>query len=227
MKTMRYRNIRNSIIFLLLLNINSFAERITSGDVELVRLKYSGGGDWYNGPSELPNISSYVRENTGISIFTVGKSVEILSENLFNYPFLFMTGHGNVTFSNEEIIRLRHYLQNGGFMFVNDDYSLDTAFRREIAKVFPQSELVELPFSHEIYHSFYNFPNGLPKIHEHDKKSPKGLGLYHEGRLVLFYAYESDIADGWDDPQVHGDSEEKRTKALKMGTNIIVYALTN
>jgi len=220
-------HIKGIIVFSLLITLHLFAENITSGDIELVRLKYSCGGDWYNGPSELPNLSSFIRENTSLSIFTVGKAVEILSDELFNYPFLFMTGHGNVTFSNEEVIRLRKYLENGGFMFVNDDYSLDAAFRREIKKVFPQAELVELPFSHEIYHSFYNFPNGLPKIHEHDDKKPQGFGIFHEGRLVLFYAYEADIADGWDDAQVHGNSEEKRTAALKMGTNIIIYALTN
>ncbi len=198
-----------------------------AGALELVRLKYAGGGDWYNGPSELPNLAEFVSKNASIPIYHRGKYVEPMSQELFNYPFLFMTGHGNVTFSNEEAARLRKYLMNGGFLFVNDDYELDKPFRRELKKVFPDKELVELPFSHDIYHCFYNFPNGLPKIHEHDKKPAQGFGIFHDDRLVLFYAYEADIADGWDDPRVHNDPPEKREKALKMGTNIITYALTN
>ena len=195
--------------------------------IELVRLKFGGGGDWYNGPSELPNLADFANKNANLPIYSNDNFVEIMSEDLFNFPFLFMTGHGNVSFSDEEALRLRNYLENGGFLFVNDDYSLDKPFRRELIKVFPDAELIELPFTHEIYHSFYNFSNGLPKIHEHDKNVPQGFGIFHDGKLVLFYAYESDIADGWDDPQVHSVPEDKRIEALKMGTNILIYLLNN
>ena len=195
--------------------------------VELVRLKFGGGSDWYNGPTELPNIAAYVRENCGVNIFATGKYVEPLDEDLFSYPFIFMTGHGSVQFTEQEAQRLRQYLEAGGFLFVNDDYGLDKSFRREVKKIFPDKELLELPFDHPIYHCFYDFPSGLPKIHEHDGKPPQGFGIFVEGRLVLFYDYESDIADGWDDPEVHNDPPEKREEALKMGTNIIIYALTH
>jgi hypothetical protein len=202
-------------------------EKIPAGTIELVRLKYGGGGDWYNGPSELPNLADYVSSNLGIPIVARGKFVEPLSADLFNYPFLFMTGHGNVSFSVEEAIRLRTYLENGGFMFVNDDYSLDKPFRRELKKIFPDRKLVEIPFNHDIYHGFYDFPSGLPKIHEHDKNPAQGFGIFIDDRLALFYAYEADIADGWDDPSVHGNPPEKRKAALQMGANIIVHALSN
>ena len=152
--------------------------------------------------------------------------VEIGSENFFSYPVVWLTGHGNIVFSDSETRRLRTYLENGGFLYVDDDYGLDKAFRREIKKVFPDEELVELPFSHGIYHAHFSFPNGLPKIHKHDDKPPQGFGLFLDGRLVLFYTYECNLGDGWADPRVHNDPEEKRIAALQMGTNIIVWALT-
>lgn len=194
--------------------------------VELVRLKYGGGADWYNGPTELPNLAKFARENAGINVFATGKYIELKDKELFNYPFIFMTGHGNCYFDEDEARRLRQYLEAGGFLLVNDDYGLDPSFRREIKKVFPDKELVELPFDHPIYHCFYSFPNGLPKIHEHDNKPPQGFGIFVGKRLALFYVYEADIADGWDDPEVHNDPPEKRLAALKMGTNILIYALT-
>ena len=195
--------------------------------VELVRLKFGGGSDWYNGPTELPNLAKFVKENAGINAIATGKYVEPLDEEIFNYPFIFMTGHGNCFFTQAEAEKIRQYLYAGGFLFVNDDYGLDKAFRRELKKIFPDKELVELPFDNEIYHCFYDFPNGLPKIHEHDGKPPQGFGIFIDGRLALFYDYESDIADGWDDPDVHGDPPEKRQAALRMGTNILVYVLTH
>lgn len=193
----------------------------------IARLKYSGGGDWYWGPSALPNLLKFIAENTNIKVNNEEVKVSLLDENLYNYPFLWLTGHGNIKFNDEEVERLRTYLTAGGFLLANDSYGLDAAFRREIKKVFPDQELVELPFSHGIYHCYYDFPNGLPKIHKHDGKPPQGFGIFHNNRLVVFYVYESDIGDGWEDPNVHNDPPEKREAALKMGTNIVMWVLKN
>ena len=191
----------------------------------VARLKYGGGGDWYWGPSALPNLLRYIKENTSIPVSENEVRVSLADDDLFNYPFLYMTGHGNVFFTEAEVNRLRTYLTSGGFLFANDSYGLDKAFRREIKKVFPDADLVELPFDYGLYHSYFDFPNGLPKIHKHDGKPAQGFGILHQGRLVVFYAYESDIGDGWEDPQVHKDPPEKREEALKMGTNLAVWAL--
>ncbi|MDX9760272.1 MAG: DUF4159 domain-containing protein [Bacteroidota bacterium] len=191
------------------------------------RIKYDGGGDWYNDPSSELNMLRFLKENSSIDVDVRSEVfVEVGSEKLFSYPFVFMTGHGNIRLSDREAANLRNYLENGGFLYVDDDYGFDKAFRREIKKVFPDRELVELPFDHGIYHTHFPFPNGLPKIHEHDEKAPQGFGIFHEGRLVLFYTYESNLADGWADPDVHKDPEEIRRKSLQMGMNIIVWALT-
>jgi hypothetical protein len=193
--------------------------------ITLARLKYPGGGDWYWGNSALPNLIKFIKENTHINISDEEAVVSIMDENLFSYPFLFMTGHGNVKFSDAEVEHLRKYLTSGGFLLANDSYGMDQAFRREMKKVFPEEELKELPFSQGIYHSYFDFPNGLPKIHKHEGKPAQGFGIFYKGRLVAFYAYESDIGDGWEDPQVHNDPPEKREQALKMGTNILVWAI--
>jgi hypothetical protein len=193
--------------------------------ITLARLKYPGGGDWYWGNSALPNLIKFIKENTNINIADEEVVVSIMDETLFSYPFLFMTGHGNVKFSDQEVDRLRKFLTAGGFLFANDSYGMDQAFRREMKKVFPEEELVELPFNHGIYHSYYDFPNGLPKIHKHDGKPAQGFGIFYKERLVVFYAYESDIGDGWEDPQVHNDPPEKKLQALKMGVNILVWAV--
>jgi len=193
--------------------------------ITLARLKYPGGGDWYWGNSALPNLIKFIKENTHINISDEEAVVSIMDENLFSYPFLFMTGHGNIKLSDAEVERLRKYLTSGGFLLANDSYGMDQAFRREMKKVFPEEELKELPFSHGIYHSYFDFPNGLPKIHKHEGKPAQGFGIFYKGRLVAFYAYESDIGDGWEDPQVHNDPPEKREQALKMGTNILVWAI--
>ncbi len=193
----------------------------------IARLKYGGGGDWYNDPSSEVNLLAFLAQNTTIDtdprtdIF-----VEPGSDKLFSYPFVFLTGHGNISFTETEARNLRTYLENGGFLYVDDDYGLDQAFRREIRKVFPDRDLVELPFSHPIYSAHFRFPDGLPKIHEHDGKPPQGFGIFHKGRLVLFYTYECNLADGWADPDVHKDPEPVRRKALEMGVNIIVQALS-
>lgn len=194
---------------------------------KIARLKYNGGGDWYNDPQGEVNLLKFISQNTLIEVNPNYEFVETTSDRFFTYPFIFLTGHGNITFSELEAKRLRTYLENGGFIYADDDYGMDKAFRREIKKIFPEQELVELPFSYGIYHCHYDFPNGPPKTHEHDAKTPKGFGLFHNGRLVLYYTYESNPSDGWNDPQVHGDPPEKREEALRFGTNIIVWALTH
>ncbi|MCE2504163.1 MAG: DUF4159 domain-containing protein [Chlorobi bacterium] len=196
--------------------------------IVLARVKYSGGGDWYNDHSAEVNLLKYVAENTTINVRPTFEYVELSSDKLFSYPIIFLTGHGNISLTETEAKRLRSYLDNGGFLYIDDDYGLDTAIRREMRKVFSDQEFQELPFSHDVYHSFYEFPNGLPKIHEHDEKPPQGFGLFtEENRLCVFYTYETNPSDGWADPDVHNDPPEKREDALKIGTNIIVYALTN
>jgi hypothetical protein len=199
----------------------------SSSALVLARVKYSGGGDWYNDQEADVNMLEFLRKNTAIDVRPQFEYVELTSDNIFNYPILFLTGHGNIDLSDAEAKRLRTYLDNGGFLYVDDDYDLDTAVRRELRKVFPDQELRELPFSHPIYHSFYEFPNGLPKIHEHDNKPPKGLGLFTDGnRLCVFYTTETNPSDGWADATVHNNPPEKREAAFRIGTNIVVYALT-
>jgi len=193
--------------------------------IKVARLHYSGGGDWYWGSSALPNFLKFVRDNTDYPVDTVERVVKLTDPELFNYPFLFATGHGTISFSEEERQRLRQYLSLGGFLFVNDSYGLEASFKKELAALFPEREVTELPFDHPIYHSFYDFPNGPPKIHEHDKKPPRGYAVIVDGRVVVFFMVESDIGDGWEDQQVHNDPEEKRLEALKMGLNILTYGL--
>jgi hypothetical protein len=226
---------KKSIILIAFLFIASlvFAQRIHVGRTSnpsaftIARLKYGGGGDWYWGASAIPNMLKFLKENTNIPVNEKEVRVSVTDDDLFSYPFLFLTGHGNIKFTDQEKERLRNYLTHGGFLFTNDSYGLKKAFFREMKRVFPDKDLVELPFSHGIYHCYYDFPDGLPKIHKHDEKPPQGFGLFHEGRLVVFFVYESDIGDGWEDPQVHNDPQEKREAALKMGVNIITWVLEN
>ncbi|HEX9654236.1 MAG TPA: DUF4159 domain-containing protein [bacterium] len=193
----------------------------------LARLKYHGGGDWYNDPSIIPNLLNFMTDHTSIDVGSEEVVVEIMDQDLFSYPIIFMTGHGRISFSKEEAARLRLYLASGGFLFADDDYGMDKSFRQEIKKVFPEFDLVEIPFSHPIFHCHFDFPNGLPKTHEHDGGPPHGYGLFYEGRLVVFYSFNTNVSDGWADPNVHGDPPEVRQKAFEMGANIMVYALTN
>lgn len=197
-----------------------------TGEFEIARIKYRGGGDWYNDPSSLTNLINYTRQQVPISISPKYKDVALGSTDIHLYPFLFLTGHGTITANNAEVRNLRSYLENGGFLYVDDDYGIDTYLRELLKRVFPDEELIELPFNHPIYSQVFDFPNGLPKIHEHDNKPPQGFGLFHKGKLVVFYTYESNLADGWADPEIHNDPPEVRTKALQMGVNILVYALT-
>jgi len=199
----------------------------TSSSFKIARLKYSGSGDWYNDPQEEVNLLKFVKQNTLIDADPVYEFVEAEDDKFFTYPFIFITGHGNITFSEEDVKRLRTYLENGGFIYADDDYGMDQAFRREIKKIFPGQELAELPYSYGLYHCHYDFPAGPPKTHEHDSKPAQGFGLFHKGRLVLYYTYESNPSDGWNDAEVHGDPQDKREEALRFGTNIVVWALTH
>jgi hypothetical protein len=195
-----------------------------TGSFQIAVLQYNGGGDWYaNLETSLPNLIKFSNRELGTTIAAEQALVEVSSTELFDYPFVHMTGHGNVVFSNEEAENLRNYLLAGGFLHIDDNYGMDPFIRRELKKVFPMEELVEIPFDHPIYHQKYDFNNGLPKIHEHDGKPPVGLGIIREGRLLLFYTHESDLGDGWEDQEIHKDSEATRLKALKMGANILSY----
>lgn len=194
---------------------------------KIALLKYSGGGDWYaNLETSLPNLIRFCNQNLGTNINPEQAVVEAGSPELFNYPFIHMTGHGNVVFSPQEAENLRNYLMGGGFLHIDDNYGMDQFIRPQMKRVFPELDFVELPFSHPIYQQKYSFPNGLPKIHEHDDKPPKGFGLIYNGRLICFYSFETDLGDGWEDPEIHRDSPEKRTAALKMGANLIQYAFS-
>lgn len=196
---------------------------ISSQNVQIALMKYKGGGDWYANPTSLTNLIKYCNQNLNTNINPEYATVEVGSAELFNYPFIHLTGHGNVVFSNQEASNLRNYLVSGGFLHISDNYGIDLFIRREMKKVFPELDFVELPFNHPVYHQKYDFPNGVPKIHEHDGKPPQGFGLIYEGRLVCFYDYESDLGDGWEDQDVHKDSEGTRQKALQMGANLIQY----
>ena len=191
---------------------------------EVAILKYGGGGDWYSNPTALPNLITFCNQNIDTAIKEKPQTVAAGDEAIFQYPFLHMTGHGNVYFSDEEAENLRTYLISGGFLHVDDNYGMEPYFREALKKVFPNKELEELPVDHPIFEQSYSFPQGLPKIHEHDGKRPQALGIFHEDRLVLLFTLESDLGDGWEDPEVHNDPEEVRQKALRMGANIMQYA---
>lgn len=190
-------------------------------------LKYNGGGDWYANPTSVKNLIEFCNINLNMNINPIYQIVDVGSPELYQYPFIHMTGHGNVVFSISEAENLRNYLLAGGFLHIDDNYGMDTYVRPEMKKVFPELDFVELPFSHSLYHQTYNFENGLPKIHEHDNQPARGYGLIYEGRLICYYSYESDLGDGWEDAEVHKDSQYNRTLALKMGANILQYIFTN
>lgn len=211
------------LLLLLLFTASLCAEALPP--LAIARLKYDGGGDWYSNPGSLENLMSFIEKHTGLDMADKQAVVEPGSPELFAYSYLYMNGHGNVYFSEEEVRRLRYFLENGGFLHADDNYGMDASFRREMKKVFPDNEWVELPFDHPLYHQVFDFPDGLPKIHEHDNKPPQGLGLFHRGQLVVFYTYECDLGDGWEDAEVHRDPEPVRTAALQMGTNIFMYHL--
>lgn len=192
--------------------------------LKIALLKYNGGGDWYSVVDALQNLSKFCNLNLGTNFDPDYATVDVGSAEVFNYPFLFLTGHGNIVLSDQEAENLRNYMKSGGFIFIDDDFGLDPFIRPVLKKIFPELELKEIPFTHPIYHQKYDFPRGLPKVHKHNDKAPQGLGLFYEGRLVCFYDYESNISDGWESEEVHKDGSEIRLAALKMGANIIQYA---
>lgn len=214
---------RSKLILLLTLFFLSFS--IFAQDIAI--LKYKGGGDWYSNPTALPNLIEYCNDNIDTKINAKPQTVEVGSSDIFQFPFLHMTGHGNVFFSEEDAENLRNYLVSGGFLHIDDNYGMQPYITKELKKVFPNKELIELPSSHAIFNNVFNFPQGLPKIHEHDGKRPQAMGLFQEDRLVLLFTFESDLGDGWEDPEVHNDPEDVREKALQMGANIIKYAFEN
>ena len=195
--------------------------------VKIALLKYKGGGDWYANPTALPNLIKFCNENLGTDLAKEPATVEPGSRDIFNYPFVHMTGHGNIVFTPVEVQNMREYLLAGGFLHADDNYGLDKAFRREMKKVFPEDDFIELPWDHPIFSQKYKFPEGLPKVHEHDNKRPQAFGIVKDGRLLVLYTYETDLGDGWEDQEVHKDPEDKRLQALQMGANIISYVFLN
>ena len=209
-------------IFILFL----FLYNLTNGQ-QVGVLKYDGGGDWYANPTAIPNLIEFTNQNCKTAIQKNIVTVKTNDKDIFNYPILFMTGHGNVFFSEDAILNLKNYLTSGGFLHISDNYGLDKYIRRELKKVFPKLDLQEIPKNHPIYNQTFSFTNGLPKIHEHNKEAPQGFGLFYKNRLIVFYDYESDLNDGWEDAEVHNNPQQTRLKALKMGANIVEYAFKN
>ena len=199
---------------------------ILGQEFSIARVNYGGGGDWYCDPSSIPNILSYLTKNTSIKVAHDEYRLKLTTKELRGHPYLYMTGHGNIRFTDEEIIQLREYLIGGGFLHTDDNYGLNTSFRREMKRVFPDRDFVELPHDHAVFHSYFDMPNGLPKIHEHDGKPPQLFALYNEDRIMVIYSYESDLGDGWEDEEVHNNPAALRVAALQMGVNIIYFALT-
>ena len=199
--------------------------RQSAVSLTIARLHYDGGGDWYANPSSLPNLLAAVRDRTGLAVAPRERVVRLTDADLWDVPYLYMTGHGNVAFSGDEVALLRRYLEQGGFLHADDNYGMDESFRREIARVLPGHPLVEVPADHPVYHLVFDFPDGLPKVHEHDGKPAQGFGIFLAGRLAVYYSYQSDLGDGWEDPEVHRDSASVREAALRMGVNLVAYAV--
>ncbi len=216
-------NIFRKVIVLLLTVIPVL---VNGQNFTIARIHYGGGGDWYSDPSSLPNLLRYVNTNTNLNAAFEEVQLKLTDKELYNHPYLYLTGHGNIRFTDEEITRLREFLLRGAFLHVDDNYGLDESFRREMHRLFPDRDLVELSHDHPIFHSYFDFPSGLPKVHEHDNQPPQGFGIFDEDRLIVFYTYECDLGDGWEDEEVHHDPFQIREAALQMGVNIIWYYLT-
>lgn len=210
------------LILLMSLSLNMMAQK-----TQIALLRYRGGGDWYSNPTSLPNLVKFCNQNINTNINTNVATVDVSSPDIFNYPFVYMTGHGNVVFDDKECENLRKYLIAGGFLHIDDNYGMTEFAQSQMQKVFPELQWVELPYSHQIFQKPYLFQDGLPKIHEHDNKPPQAFALIYEGRLICLLTYECDLGDGWEDQRVHNDSEETRLKALQMGANIIEYVFSN
>lgn len=219
------RSCRTLVLLLAFSAATSMATGESDAQLTIGRLHYEGGGDWYANPSSLPNLAKAVSQRTALKVAPVEKVVTLNSEDLWSVPFLHMTGHGNVHFSESDLVTLRQWLRQGGFLHADDNYGMDESIRRELARLFPDHPLVEVPIDHPIYHLVYEFPRGLPKIHEHDGKPAQGFGIFLDGRLVVYYSYETDLGDGWEDPEVHHDPPDKHETALRMGVNLFAYAV--
>lgn len=204
-----------------------FIFSLTANAQEIALLKYNGGGDWYANPTALPNLIKFCNQNINTKIKQKPATVEPGSSDLFSYPFVHLTGHGNVVFNDNEIQNLRNYLSSGGFLHIDDNYGMDKYIRKEIKKIFPNNDLIEIPSSHKIFQGPFSFPNGLPKIHEHEKQKPQAFGIFIDGRLALVYTFETDLGDGWEDEEVHNNPKDVREKALKMGANLVHYVFVN
>jgi Domain of unknown function (DUF4159) len=217
-------HVRSALLFSLFLTVFSAECQVLT---RIAKLKYNGGGDWYANKTALPNLIKFSNAEIGTNLDPEEDIVEVGSRDIFLYPYVYMTGHGNVVFSEAEAANLRKYLIGGGFLHIDDNYGLDKFVRLELKKVFPELELLEIPFDHPIYHQKFDFPKGLPKVHEHDGKPAQGFGLMYQGRLIVFYSFECDLGNGWEDQRIHNDPEEKRLEALRMGCNILAYCFTN
>lgn len=217
------------IIMLSAFSIETYAQKADLSNLsglKIGRVKYSGGGDWYNDPSSEENLLKFIAENTNINVVPKYEYVDLSTDNIFQYPVLFLTGHGNVNFSSSEADRLRRYLDAGGFLYIDDDYGLDPYIRKEMKKIYSEKDFVELPPSHKIFNVHFTLAKGVPKVHEHDDKAPQTFAIYNDKRISVIYTYESNPADGWADPDVHKDSKEKRLEALRFGANLLIFALT-
>jgi hypothetical protein len=218
--------LKRYLFTLILLLVACYPSIAQNYSFKIAKLKYNGGGDWYANKTSLPNLIRFCNQNLNMNIAPSEAVVEVGSPEIFSYPFIHMTGHGNVVFSDAEASNLRNYLLSGGFLHIDDNYGLDKYIRKEMKKVFPEHDFIELPYNHPIYKQKYNFTSGLPKIHEHDSKPPQGFGIIHKGRLVCFYTYETDLGNGWEDAEIHNDPDHIRQQAFRMGANIITYAVT-
>jgi hypothetical protein len=216
---------KNIIYILLTLSFIIPENPFILGNFSISRIQYDGGGDWYADQSSLPNLLKFISNNTSISVQLNENQVKVGDDNFYQNNYFYITGHGNITFTDEEIVILREHLINGAFLHVDDNYGLNKSFRRLLKKLFPDKELIELPLDHQIFNCYFKFDNGLPKIHKHDNKSPQALGIFDNQKLILLYTYESDLGDGWEDIKVHNDPESVRQQALKMGTNIVIYSM--
>ena len=212
-------------ILILLIYFGSFLIADDSGKFSITRLQYRGGGDWYADQSSISNLLNFIANNTNIPVDLIEKKSKIGDDIFIKSQYLYLTGHGNIKFSDQEIIKLRNHLLSGAFLHADDNYGMDESFRREMKKIFPEKEWVELPFTHPLFHSYYNFPNGLPKVHKHNNQPPQALGLFDDNRLIVLYTFECDLGDGWENQSVHNNPENIRIKALEMGTNIVMYNL--
>jgi hypothetical protein len=218
--------LRATFLAVPLLALSAAGAAAQAGSLTVAQLQYGGGGDWYANPTALPNLLKEIRARTGVAVSDRPATAKLSDPALWSYPYLYMTGHGNVKFTDEEVRTLRRYLEAGGFLHADDNYGMDESFRREIRRVFPEAELRELPQDHPVYHIFYEFAHGLPKIHKHDGKPPQGFGIFHRGRLVVYYTYETDLGNGWEDQKTYDDAPELREQAFRMGVNLFMFALS-